>query len=143
MLTSYSNDQAIIGSFIAGASGYLLKELRSQEVIAAVRKVGRGQSLLDPAITLRVLERVRNGTQTDEWSRLTSLEQQILELIATGKTDNEIAALVSLNVSTVKDHINSILAKLEVTRRYQATTYIAEWRMQRTSRYPQSGNSGR
>lgn len=131
ILTSFSDDEAVIGSIVAGASGYLLKEIRSQEVIAAVRKVGRGRSLLDPAITRRVLERVCQGTAEDD-CQLTPQEQQILGLIADGNTNKEIASMMSLSDMTVKNHISTIWRKLEAIRRSQAAAYITEWRMRRT-----------
>ena len=82
MLTSYSDEEAVMGSIMAGASGYLLKEIRSQEIVDAIRLVGSGQSLLDPAVTAGILERVRRGKEEDHLAQLTDQEQKILELIA-------------------------------------------------------------
>jgi len=128
MLTSYSDEEAVIGSIMAGAAGYLLKEIRSQEIIDAVRRVGAGQSLLDPAVTASVLERVRRGRQDDAWAQLTEQEQRILGLIAEGKTNREISAAVNLSDKTVKNYVSNILSKLEVSRRSQAAAYLAERR---------------
>jgi len=127
MLTSYSDDEAIMGSIMAGASGYLLKEIRSQEILDAVSRVSQGQSLLDPAVTAKVLERVRRGNPEDEqWNQLTEHEKQILELITEGKTNKEIAQDVNLSDKTVKNYVSNILSKLEVSRRSQAAAYMAE-----------------
>jgi DNA-binding NarL/FixJ family response regulator len=134
MLTSYSDEEAVMGSIMAGASGYLLKEIRSQEIIEAVRRVGAGQSLLDPAVTASVLERVRRGKQDDVWAQLTEQEQRILELIAEGKTNGEISLAVNLSVKTVKNYVSNILSKLEVSRRSQAAAYLADRRSRRA--YP-------
>lgn len=129
MLTSYSDEEAVMGSIMAGASGYLLKEIRSQEIVDAIRRVGAGQSLLDPAVTAAVLERVRLGKEEDQrWVHLTEQERHILELIAEGKTNREIAEVVSLRDKTVKNYVSNILAKLEVSRRSQAAAYVAERR---------------
>jgi two-component system, NarL family, response regulator DevR len=136
MLTSYSDEEAVMGSIMAGASGYLLKEIHSQEIIEAIRRVGAGQSLLDPAVTASVLERVRRGRQDDVWTQLTEQEQRILELIAQGKTNREISLEVNLSDKTVKNYVSNILSKLEVSRRSQAAAYLAERRSRRE--YPQN-----
>ena len=128
MLTSYSDEEAVMGSIMAGASGYLLKEIRSQEIVEAIRRVGAGQSLLDPSVTAAVLERVRRGKEDDPWSDLTSQEQRILELIAEGKTNKEISEVVNLSDKTVKNYVSNILGKLEVSRRSQAAAFVAERR---------------
>ena len=129
MLTSYSDEEAIMGSIMAGASGYLLKEIRSQQIVEAIRRVGGGQSLLDPAVTASVLERVRRGQGTDDrWAQLTDQEHRILELIAEGQTNREIARQVNLSDKTVKNYVSNILGKLEVSRRSQAAVYMAERR---------------
>ena len=128
MLTSYSDEEAVMGSIMAGASGYLLKEIRSQEIVEAIRRVGAGQSLLDPGVTAAVLERIRRGKEDDPWSDLTSQEQKILELIAEGKTNKEISEVVNLSDKTVKNYVSNILGKLEVSRRSQAAAFVAERR---------------
>jgi len=128
MLTSYSDEEAVMGSIMAGASGYLLKKIRSQEIVDAIRRVGSGQSLLDPAITASVLERVRRGKEEDVLAQLTEQEQRILELIAEGQTNREIAAQINLSDKTVKNYVSTILGKLEVSRRSQAAAFLAERR---------------
>lgn len=128
MLTSYSDEEAVMGSIMAGASGYLLKEIRSQEIVEAIRRVGAGQSLLDPSVTAGILDRVRRGKEDDPWSDLTSQEQRILELIAEGKTNKEISEVVNLSDKTVKNYVSNILGKLEVSRRSQAAALVAERR---------------
>ena len=131
MLTSYPDEDAVLSAIIAGASGYLLKQVRARDLIAALEAVGRGESLLDPAVTGRVLERVRRiatSDQPDELAQLTSQEQKILLLVAEGKTNKEIAADVFLSDKTVKNYVSSILAKLNLERRAQAAAYMARVR---------------
>ena len=117
-----------MGSIMAGASGYLLKEIRSQEIVEAIRQVGAGRSLLDPAVTAGVLERVRRSKDDDKLDQLTIQEKRILELVAQGKTNKEISQEVNLSDKTVKNYVSNILGKLEVARRSQAAAYVAERR---------------
>jgi DNA-binding NarL/FixJ family response regulator len=125
MLTSYADDEAIIASIMAGASAYLLKQTRGQQLVDAILSVARGESLLDPEVTRRVLEQVRGtGIKKDE-PKLTENEQKILLLIAEGKTNREIAAEVFLSDKTVKNYVSSILSKLNLKRRSEAAAYIA------------------
>jgi DNA-binding NarL/FixJ family response regulator len=132
MLTSYSDEEAVMGSIMAGASGYLLKEIRSQEIVDAIKKIGAGQSLLDPMVTASVLERIRKGNDADDgWNQLSNQEQRILEFIAEGKTNREIAQEIHLSDKTVKNYVSNILGKLEVSRRSQAAAYLAERRARR------------
>ncbi len=131
MLTSYPDEEAVIAAIIAGASGYLLKQIRARDLVAALETVGRGGSLLDPAVTGKVLERMRRiATQDDpdELSSLTQQERKILALVAEGKTNKEIAAEVFLSDKTVKNYVSSILTKLNLERRAQAAAYMAKRR---------------
>jgi two-component system response regulator DevR len=131
MLTSYPDEDAVLSAIIAGASGYLLKQVRARDLVAALETVGRGESLLDPAVTGRVLERIRRiatADQPDELAQLTSQEQKILLLVAEGKTNKEIAADVFLSDKTVKNYVSSILAKLNLERRAQAAAFMARVR---------------
>ena len=131
MLTSYPDDDAVLSAIVAGASGYLLKQVRARDLVAALEAVGRGESLLDPAVTEKVLERVRriaSGTYQDELSQLTAQEQKILMLVAEGKTNKEIAAAVFLSDKTVKNYVSSILSKLNLERRAQAAAFVAKHR---------------
>jgi DNA-binding NarL/FixJ family response regulator len=129
ILTSYPDEEAVFSAIVAGASGYLLKQVRGRDLVAALESVGRGESLLDPAVTERVLERVRRiatGGATDELAQLTAQEQKILLLVAEGKTNKEIAAEVFLSDKTVKNYVSSILSKLNLQRRAQAAAYVAK-----------------
>ena len=111
--------------------GYLLKQVRARDLVAALEAVGRGESLLDPAVTEKVLERVRRiatGGHTDELAQLTAQEQKILMLVAEGKTNKEIAAEVFLSDKTVKNYVSSILSKLNLERRAQAAAFVAKHR---------------
>ena len=117
-----------------GASGYLLKQIRARDLVAALETVGRGGSLLDPAVTEKVLDRVRRmatGGVTDELAQLTVQERKILALVAEGKTNKEIAAEVFLSDKTVKNYVSSILSKLNLERRAQAAAFVAKHRFDR------------
>jgi two-component system, NarL family, response regulator DevR len=131
MLTSYPDEEAVLSAIIAGASGYLLKQIRARDLVAALETVGRGESLLDPGVTEKVLERIRrmaSGVDTDELSGLTAQERKILMLVAEGKTNKEIAADVFLSDKTVKNYVSSILSKLNLERRAQAAAFVARRR---------------
>ena len=117
VLTSYEDDEALFAAIMAGASGYVLKQIRGTDLVDAVRRVAAGQSLLDPAVTQRVLERIRNAA---ELRSLTEQERRILALIADGHTNREIAAKMFLAEKTVKNYVTSLLAKLGLERRTQA-----------------------
>src|SRR5467141_796567 len=134
MLTSFPDDEAVLSAIVAGAAGYLLKQIRARDLVAALEAVGRGESLLDPAVTERVLERVRriaSGDANDELSVLTAQERKILMLVAEGKTNKEIAADVFLSDKTVKNYVSSILSKLNFERRAQAAAFVAKQRSDR------------
>jgi two-component system response regulator DevR len=131
ILTSYPDEDAVMSAIIAGASGYLLKQVRARDLVAARDAVGRGESLLDPGVTGRVLERIRRiatADQPDELAQLTAQERKILLLVAEGKTNKEIASDVFLSDKTVKNYVSSILAKLNLERRAQAAAYMAKLR---------------
>ncbi len=133
MLTSYSDDQALFDSIMAGASGFVLKQVRGGDLVDAVRRVARGESLLDPAVTARVLERVRNPRESEDprLARLTPTEARILDLIAQGLTNRQIGEHIHLAEKTVKNYVSAILRKLEVARRAEAAAYLAERREER------------
>lgn len=130
MLTSYADDEAIYGSIMAGASGYLLKQTRGQNLAEAIERVARGESLLDPAVTDKVLERMRSLArgESDELASLSSQERRILNLVAEGKTNKEIAEEIFLSDKTVKNYVSSILSKLSLRRRSEAAAFMAERR---------------
>jgi DNA-binding NarL/FixJ family response regulator len=136
MLTSYADEEAVLASIMAGASGYLLKQTRSQDVIDAVSRVARGESLLDPNVTEKILERLRAGAgaKDNDLSLLSEQEQKILDLIADGKTNKEIAAEIFLSDKTVKNYVSSILSKLNLRRRSEAAAFIARKRSREASR---------
>jgi len=130
MLTSYADDEAVYGSIMAGASGYLLKQTRGQNLAEAIERVAAGESLLDPGVTDKVLARMRQmaAGETDELAALSPQERRILGLIAEGKTNKEIAEEVFLSDKTVKNYVSSILSKLNLRRRSEAAAFIAERR---------------
>jgi DNA-binding NarL/FixJ family response regulator len=128
MLTSFADDDALFASIMAGASGYILKEIRSGELLHAIRSVGDGKSLLDPAVTSSVLERLRKHKQAFQdrkLGRLSAQEERILGMVADGKTNKQIGDELSLAEKTVKNYVSSILTKLEVARRAEAAAYLA------------------
>jgi len=135
MLTSYPDEEAVLSAIVAGASGYLLKQIRARDLVAALEAVGRGESLLDPAVTEKVLDRIRRiatGSQeADELSQLTGQERKILLLVAEGMTNKEIASEIFLSDKTVKNYVSSILAKLNLERRAQAAAFVAKHRLDR------------
>jgi two-component system, NarL family, response regulator DevR len=128
MLTSFADDEALFSSIMAGASGYVLKQVAGGELVRAIRAVGAGESLLDPAVTKSVLDRLRKGKhlmRDERLARLSPQEERILALIADGKTNKEVGEELHLAEKTVKNYVSSILSKLEVARRAEAAAYLA------------------
>ena len=126
MLTSFSDDEALVQAVLAGASGYLLKQIRGTDIVDAVRRVASGHSLLDPALTQRVREQFRRAPEEDErLARLTNQERRILVLIADGLTNRQIGAEMHLAEKTVKNYVSNLLAKLGMERRTQAAVFAA------------------
>lgn len=129
MLTSFADDEALFDAIMAGASGYVLKVIRGNDLIDAIREVAAGKSLLDPVATAQVLERLRHGgTRSDGDERLAELtgqERRILDLIGEGLTNRQIGERLHLAEKTVKNYVSSMLAKLGMERRTQAAAYVA------------------
>ncbi len=126
MLTSFDDDEALFAAIMAGASGYLLKQIRGLQLVDAVRRVAAGQSLLDPKVTERVLERLRSGPKQDpRLASLTDQERRILDLIAEGLTNRQIGSRLGLAEKTVKNYVSSLLAKIGLRSRTQAALFIA------------------
>jgi DNA-binding NarL/FixJ family response regulator len=140
MLTSFSDDEALFTAIMAGASGYLLKQVSGTDLIGAVRRLAAGESLLDPAMTLAVLERLRNPVEDEDalYKTLTEQERRILDLIAEGKTNRQIAQTMFLAEKTVKNYVSGLLRKLNLERRTEAAVYAIE----RTRTRPASGTAG-
>jgi DNA-binding NarL/FixJ family response regulator len=126
MLTSFADDEALFSAILAGASGYVLKQVRGTDLVDAVRRVGRGESLLDPLSTSRVLERLRQPPQPDELAGLTNQERRVLDLIAEGMTNRQIGEQLFLAEKTVKNYVSSILSKLGLQRRTQAAVLASK-----------------
>jgi len=128
MLTSFADDEALFASIMAGASGYVLKQVKSGDLLHAIRAVGAGDSLLDPSVTNAVLDRLRKGKhlmKDEKLARLSPQEERILQLIAEGWTNRQIGEELRLAEKTVKNYVSSILSKLEVARRAEAAAYLA------------------
>jgi DNA-binding NarL/FixJ family response regulator len=126
MLTSYADDEALFDAIMAGASGYVLKDIRGNDLVSAIRQVASGKSLLDPQATARVLDRLRNGQQKDSrLDALTDQERRILDFIGEGLTNRQIGEQMHLAEKTVKNYVSSLLAKLGMERRTQAAAFVA------------------
>ena len=127
ILTSYDDDEALFAAILAGASGYVLKQVRGNDFIETVRRVAAGQSTLDPSVTARVLERLRNGPRADpELDTLSTQELRVLDLISTGLTNREIAEQMNLAEKTVKNYVSSVLSKLGLRSRTQAAIFATK-----------------
>jgi two-component system, NarL family, response regulator DevR len=127
ILTSFEDDEALFAAIMAGAAGYVLKQIKGNDLVDAVRRVAAGQSLLDPAVTARVLERIRRGPEEPgELKGLTEQERKILALVAEGLTNREIAGRMFLSEKTIKNYVSSLLAKLGMERRTQAAVLAAK-----------------
>jgi DNA-binding NarL/FixJ family response regulator len=127
ILTSYDDDEALFAAILAGAAGYLLKQVGANDLVDAVRRVAGGQSLIDPTLTARVLERLRHGpAEHEELASLTEQERKILALIAEGLTNRQIGERLFLAEKTVKNYVSSILAKLGLERRTQAAVLASK-----------------
>jgi DNA-binding NarL/FixJ family response regulator len=125
MLTSFADDEAVFSAILAGAAGYVLKQVRGTDLVEAVRRVGRGESLLDPVSTERVLQRLREPPEPDELAGLTKQERRILDLISEGMTNRQIGEQLFLAEKTVKNYVSNLLAKLGMSRRAEAAAYAA------------------
>lgn len=125
MLTSYSDDEALFAAIMAGAAGFVLKQVRGTDLIDGIRRVAAGESLLDPSLTARVLERLRTKPEDEGLSELTPQEQRILELIGEGLTNRQIGEEMFLAEKTVKNYVSNLLAKLGMSRRTEAAAYAA------------------
>jgi DNA-binding NarL/FixJ family response regulator len=124
ILTSFADDEALFQAIMAGAAGYVLKQIRSADLVDAVRRVASGQSLLDPVLTARVLERIRQGPEQDErLARLTDQESNVLELLAEGLTNREIGERLYLAEKTIKNYVTALLSKMGMARRTEAAVY--------------------
>jgi two-component system response regulator DevR len=129
MLTSYAEDEMLFSAIRAGASGYVLKQIASEELVKAIDAVGRGEALLDPAVTQRVFQEVRRAVKEEEASAFQHLSQQekhVLLLVSEGKTNREIAKNLFLGEGTVRNYVSSILSKLGVNNRAEAAAYAVE-----------------
>jgi two-component system, NarL family, response regulator DevR len=125
VLTAFDDERAMVEAIMAGASGYLLKQVRGQDVVNAVREVAAGRSLLDPLTTAHVLERMRRSAEVDELDGLTERERAVLELMGEGLSNRQIAERLFLAEKTVKNYVTSVLAKLGMERRTQAVAWVA------------------
>lgn len=130
MFSSFADDEGVYAALMAGASGYVLKSARTDQLVEAIRTVHRGESLLDPAVTAAVLNHLRQATgagvdRDDRLARLTAQEERVLSHVAIGQTNREIAEAMHLSEKTVKNYVAGILEKLEVARRTQAAAYLA------------------
>jgi two-component system response regulator DevR len=129
MLTSYAEDEMLFSAIRAGAAGYVLKQIGGEDLIKAIEAVGRGEALLDPAVTQRIFQEVRKAAKEEEasaFSALTQQEKHVLLLVSEGKTNREIAKALFLGEGTVRNYVSSILSKLGVSNRAEAAAYAVE-----------------
>src|SRR5579875_1148014 len=139
MLTSFADDEALFAAIMGGASGYVLKQIRGTDLVTAVQRVGRGESLIDPTLTDRVLERLRSGPKQDErLARLSEQERRILDLLAEGLTNRQIAERLYLAEKTVKNYVSNLLTKLGMSRRTEAAAFAARISERQSGRRPES-----
>ena len=127
MLTSFGDDEALLASIMAGAAGYVLKQVKGDDLVEAIHAIAAGQSLLDPAVTRGVLDRLRKGhhlERDEKLARLTRQEEHVLALVADGKTNRQIGSELHLTERTVKNYLSSVYAKLDVARRAEAAAYL-------------------
>ncbi|ASR33742.1 DNA-binding response regulator [Prauserella marina] len=125
VLTAFDDEEAMMGAIMAGASGYLLKQVRGQDVVNAVREVAAGRSLLDPVTTARLLDKMRHPAESDRLAELSERERSVLDLIGHGMSNREIAERLFLAEKTVKNYVTSLLGKLGMQRRTQAAAWVA------------------
>jgi two-component system, NarL family, response regulator DevR len=139
MLTSFPDDDALLDAVVAGASGYVLKQVRGADIVDAVRRIGAGESLLDPSLAAKAAERLKRGPEEDERLRsLTGQERRILDLLADGMTNRQIAAEMFLAEKTVKNYVSNLLSKMGMSRRTEAAVYAARL----STRRPEVGSPG-
>ena len=137
MLTSYADEEALVAAIMAGAAGYVLKRIDSDELLRSIERVGRGESLLDPEMTERLFRKIRGEADEDPLlARLSPQERRILDLIAEGMTNREIADELYLAEKTVKNYVSNLLGKLEMKRRSEAAAYAARLAASRRRQYP-------
>ncbi len=129
MLTSYAEDEMLFSAIRAGAAGYVLKQIGGEDLIRAIKAVGRGEALLDPVVTQRIFQEVRKAARDEEasaFSELTQQEKHVLLLVSEGKTNREIARELFLGEGTVRNYVSSILSKLNVSNRAEAAAYAVQ-----------------
>jgi two-component system, NarL family, response regulator DevR len=140
MLTSFTDEEALFDAIMAGAAGYVLKQIKGSDLVESVRRVAAGQSLLDPQVTARVLERIRRGPEEDpRVAHLTEQERRILDLLAEGLTNRQIAARMYLAEKTIKNYVSNLLMKLGMDRRTEAAVYAVRLAERRGRPPPQEG----
>jgi two-component system response regulator DevR len=129
MLTSYAEDEMLFSAIRAGAAGYVLKQIGGDDLVRAIEAVGRGEALLDPAVTQRVFQEVRKAAREEEASAFADLTQQemhVLQLVSSGRTNRQISEMLYLGEGTVRNYVSSILSKLGVRNRAEAAAYAVE-----------------
>lgn len=137
MLTSYADEEALMSAILAGAAGYVLKKIDATDLVSSIRRVGAGESLLDPVMTERLFRKIRGEEEEDPLlARLSPQERKILSLIQQGLTNREIADDLFLAEKTVKNYVSNLLGKLEMSRRTEAAVYAAKLDQKREQKYP-------
>ncbi len=143
MLTSFADEEALLSAILAGAAGYVLKRVKGSDLVNDIRRVGAGESLLDPEMTEKLFERLRSGPKSDPLlARLSDQEREIVTHIAEGKTNKQIADDMFLAEKTVKNYVSNLLAKMGMSRRSEAAAYVARLDAERDSLPPEEWPAG-
>lgn len=143
MLTSFADEEALMSAILAGAAGYVLKRVKGTDLVDDIRRVGAGESLLDPEMTEKLFERLRTGPKTDPLlAKLSDQEREIVHHIADGKTNKQIAEEMFLAEKTVKNYVSNLLAKMGMSRRSEAAAYVARLEAEKESLPPEEWPSG-
>jgi two-component system, NarL family, response regulator DevR len=143
MLTSFADEEALLSAILAGAAGYVLKRVKGSDLVSDIRRVGAGESLLDPEMTEKLFERLRSGPKSDPLlARLSDQEREIVTHIAEGKTNKQIADEMFLAEKTVKNYVSNLLAKMGMSRRSEAAAYVARLDAERNSLPPEEWPAG-
>ncbi|MEE9176939.1 MAG: response regulator transcription factor [Acidimicrobiia bacterium] len=143
MLTSFAEEEALLAAILAGASGYVLKRVKGTDLVNDIRRVGAGESLLDPEMTEKLFERLRSGPKSDPLlARLSDQEREIVSHIAEGKTNKQIADDMFLAEKTVKNYVSNLLAKMGMSRRSEAAAYVARLDAEKDSLPPEEWPAG-
>lgn len=136
MLTSFADDEALLGAVVAGATGYVLKQIRGGDLVASIRRAACGESLLDPLLVAKARARLGRGIEDERFGRLSPQERRVLDLVAEGKTNREIASVLYLAEKTVKNYVSNLLLKLGMKHRTEAAVFATRAKLHQRRSFP-------